>query len=179
MRVILVSGPVCLAPLNGVQMIKVQSAQDMYDAVHDVLSAQRVDIFVGVAAVADYRPAEVQRQKIKKSGDELTIRLVRNPDIVASVAALEERRPYTVGFAAETQNLEAYARGKLQAKNLDMIIANDVSEAGVGFGAEQNRIQIITHSDIISPEKQAKSQLAEIILSTIVTQVTDDKKYTD
>lgn len=171
MQVFLVSGPVCQAPPEGVHVINVQSALDMHAAVHDVLRAQSVDVFIGVAAVADYRPADVQTQKIKKSGDELSLRLVKNPDIVASVAGLESGRPYTVGFAAETQNLEAYARGKLQAKNLDMIIANDVSESGVGFGAEQNRIQIITHTDTLSPDKQAKSQLAETILSTIATQL--------
>ena len=175
MQVILVSGPVCLAPLDGVQTINVQSAQDMYEAVHGVLNSRRVDIFIGVAAVADYRPAGMQTQKIKKSADELTLRLVKNPDIVASVAALEAGRPYTVGFAAETQNLEAYARGKLQAKNLDMIVANDVSEADVGFGAEQNRIQIITRNDIVIPDKQAKSQLAETILSTIASQIVDNR----
>ncbi len=177
-KVVLVSGPVCLPPPQGIETISIESALQMYDAVHHCLQTESVDIFISVAAVADYRPAEVQSQKIKKSTDELTLRLVKNPDIVASVAALQQRRPYTVGFAAETQQLETYARGKLQAKHLDMIIANDVSEAGVGFGATQNRIVIITETDIIRPPKQSKARLSETILNTILNQINYDSKRT-
>ena len=171
-RVTLISGPVCLLSPGGITTIQVQSAQNMFDAVHRVLSKQATDVFIGVAAVADYRPKDIHSQKLKKSTDELNLRLVKNPDIVASVAALKTRRPYTVGFAAETQNIEHYARGKLSAKNLDMIIANDVSEAGVGFGAEQNRIMLITRQDTIVPGKGAKFDLSRIILQHISKQLT-------
>ena len=169
--VTMVSGPVCLTPPDGVDTIQIQSALEMYDAVHKVLSKQVIDIFIGVAAVADYRPLEVGSQKLKKSTEELSLRLVKNPDIVASVAAMSSARPYTVGFAAETQNLENYARVKLSSKNLDMIIGNDVSEAGVGFGAEQNRIMIITKTDTVEPKKGAKASLSTAILQLISKQI--------
>ena len=165
--VILVSGPVCLSPPAGVKTIPVTSARDMYAAVHEQLNARKTDLFIGVAAVADYRPAEVQTQKIKKSGDELTLRLVKNPDIIASVAALGHNRPYVVGFAAETEALEAYARGKLENKNLDMVVANDVSRQGTGFGADQNRVQLITRKMTLDSGVQHKSRIAEFILSNI------------
>lgn len=169
--VTLISGPVCLAPPGGVKTIQIQSALDMYNAVHRVLSTQAVDIFIGVAAVADYRPLEVHAQKLKKSTQELNLSLVKNPDIVASVAALKKHRPYTVGFAAETRDVEHYARSKLQAKNLDMIIANDVSEAGVGFGAEQNRIMMITQQQTLAPTKGEKTELSRTILQHISKQL--------
>lgn len=169
--VTLISGPVCLTPPGGVDTIQIQSALDMYDAVHRVLSQQTIDIFIGVAAVADYRPLEIHAQKIKKSTQELNLRLVKNPDIVASVAALKKHRPYTVGFAAETQDIERYARSKLQAKNLDMIIANDVSEAGVGFGSDQNRVMMITRQNTLAPQKGAKSDLSGAILQHISKQL--------
>lgn len=169
--VTLITGPVCLTSPSEVETIQIQSALEMHDAVHRVLSTRAIDIFIAVAAVADYRPLEIHTQKIKKSTEELNIRLVKNPDIVASVAALKARRPYTVGFAAETQDVERYARNKLEAKNLDMIIANDVSEAGVGFGADQNRIMMITQQQTVAPNRGAKSVLSETILQHILKQL--------
>ena len=166
-KVILVSGPVCLPPPQGVETLAVSSARDMYDAVHAQLQTQRIDVFVGVAAVADYRPADVQEQKIKKSSDELTLRLVKNPDIVASVAALEKGRPYTVGFAAETENLEQYARGKLENKNLDMIIANDVSRSDTGFGSDSNHVLLITRNRTLDSGYLGKAELSHHILQHI------------
>jgi len=103
------------------------------------------DIFIAAAAVADYRPASVAEQKIKKSDDDMHIPLVKNPDIVATVAALP-RRPLTVGFAAETENLEFYATNKLHKKNLDLVIANDVSDTTIGFNSEDNRV-LLVHPD--------------------------------
>ena len=170
-KVILVSGPVCLTPPTGVETIQVVSARDMLDAVHQQLRKNKIDLFIGVAAVDDYRPAEVQAQKIKKSGDELTLRLVKNPDIVASVAALGENRPYTVGFAAETEKLEEHARGKLENKRLDMVVANDVSKQGTGFGADQNRVVLISHEQTRSSGQQHKSRIAQFILTHIAEQL--------
>ena len=170
-KVILVSGPVCLNPPPGVETIGVTSARDMYEAVHQQLNSRRVDLFIGVAAVADYRPAEVQSQKIKRSDDELTLRLVKNPDIVASVAALEENRPFTVGFAAETEKLEVHARGKLENKQLDMVVANDVSKQGTGFGTDQNHVVLISRHHSVDSGQQHKSQIAEFILTQISEQL--------
>ena len=166
-QVYLISGPVCLSEPHGIETHQIQSAQQMYDAVHEHIEQHTIDIFIGVAAVADYRPAQMAAQKIKKSTDKLTIELLKNPDIVASVAALENKRPFTVGFAAETENLKTHARAKLMAKKLDMIVANDVSEQGVGFGADQNRALIMSAEISLDLGKQAKSILADTILSHI------------
>jgi len=135
-RVTLVSGPVALAAPERVTFVSVVSAQEMHDAVHKRIDD--ADIFIGVAAVADYRPVRVAAAKIKKTAEHLTLELVRNPDILASVAALP-RAPFTVGFAAETEYLEAAARAKLAAKNVDLICANLVAGTEGGFGADENR----------------------------------------
>ena len=121
----LIAGPVNLPTPEHVTRVDVTSAQDMLDASLKTLPG--CDIFIGCAAVADYRPAAVSPQKIKKEGDTLNVKLARNPDVVATVAR-HSPRPFTVGFAAETQNVEAQARAKLAQKELDMIVANDVSD---------------------------------------------------
>lgn len=137
-EVTLVSGPVNLATPNGVKRIDVASARDMQS---EVMSRVKPNsIFISVAAVADYRVAEQSDEKIKKSDDDLTLTLVRNPDILAAVASSAER-PFCVGFAAETQNLEHYARSKLEKKNLDMIIANLVGN-GRTFGKDDNAVEV-------------------------------------
>jgi phosphopantothenoylcysteine decarboxylase/phosphopantothenate--cysteine ligase len=120
--VTLISGPVALQTPERVQRVDVVSARDMLEA--SLVATQNCDIFIGVAAVADYRPATAETHKIKKSGDALSIALVPNPDIISSIAALDNR-PFTVGFAAETQNIESFALAKLQRKKLDMLFAND------------------------------------------------------
>ena len=163
----LISGPVCLSPPIGVETIQVLSARDMFEAVHQQLEAQDIDIFIGVAAVADYRPATVHSQKIKKSRDKLTLELIKNPDIVSSVAQMGSGRPYTVAFAAETENLQANAFQKLVNKKLDMIIANDVSKLSIGFGTDQNQVLMITHEQTIDSGMLDKSTLAEHILQHI------------
>ncbi len=163
----LVSGPVCLSPPVGVETIQVHSAQDMHDAVHRQLDAHNIDVFIGVAAVADYRPVSTHTQKIKKSSSTLTLELVRNPDIISSVSRLKTDRPYTVAFAAETENLAANAYTKLVNKKLDMIIANDVSKLGTGFGTDQNQVLMITHEDTIDTGTQDKTELAGTILQHI------------
>lgn len=109
--------------------------------------APQSDIFIACAAVADYRAEHQAGQKMKKSGDDaLTLKLVQNPDIVASVAALKEARPFVVGFAAETQDVDKYAQDKRQRKNLDMICANDVSISGQGFNSDQNALKVFYSS---------------------------------
>jgi phosphopantothenoylcysteine decarboxylase/phosphopantothenate--cysteine ligase len=141
-KVTLVSGPVSLNTPVGVERINVASAQEMHDTV--MAHAANHDAFISCAAVADYRPEDVASQKLKKTenNDHMTIKMVKNPDIVAAVAAMTEQRPFTVGFAAETNDVETYARGKLVKKNLDMICANDVSVEGQGFNSNDNAITL-------------------------------------
>ena len=141
-KVTLVSGPVSLNTPTGVERINVASAQEMHDAV--MAHASNHDAFISCAAVADYRPENVASQKLKKTenNDQMTINMVKNPDIVATVANMVEQRPFTVGFAAETNDVETYARGKLVKKNLDMICANDVSVEGQGFNSNDNAITL-------------------------------------
>jgi phosphopantothenoylcysteine decarboxylase/phosphopantothenate--cysteine ligase len=137
-NVTLVAGPVALPTPAGVERIDVESAADMLDAV----SARPCDIFIGAAAVADYRPTRPAERKIKKAQAELTLELERNPDILATVSQ-RAYRPFTVGFAAETDDLEGYALGKLKAKGLDMIAANWVGAGAVGgFDSEQNALEV-------------------------------------
>lgn len=145
-QVTLVSGPVSLPTPAGVTRVDVESAEQMHHAV--MTQAPSHQVFIGCAAVADYRPQQAESQKIKKSddSDQMTLTLVKNPDIVASVAAMTEQRPFTVGFAAETQDVEQYARRKLEKKRLDMICANDVSIAGQGFNSDDNAITLLFHS---------------------------------
>ena len=163
----LISGSVCLSPPVGVETIQVLSAQDMFEAVHRQLEAQDIDVFIGVAAVADYRPANLHTQKIKKSRTRLSLELIKNPDIVSSVAQIVSGRPYTVAFAAETENLQANAFQKLVNKKLDMIIANDVSKLSIGFGTDQNQVLMITHEQTIDSGMLDKSTLAKRILQHI------------
>lgn len=141
-KVTLVCGPVSLNTPAGVERINVASAQEMHDAV--MAHAPSHDAFISCAAVADYRPENVASQKLKKTenNDQMTINMVKNPDIVATVANITEQRPFTVGFAAETNDVETYARGKLVKKNLDMICANDVSVEGQGFNSNDNAITL-------------------------------------
>ncbi|UTZ26473.1 bifunctional phosphopantothenoylcysteine decarboxylase/phosphopantothenate--cysteine ligase CoaBC [Vibrio campbellii] len=141
-KVTLISGPVSLNTPAGVERINVASAQEMHDAV--MAHAPSHDAFISCAAVADYRPENVASQKLKKTenNDQMTINMVKNPDIVATVANMTEQRPFTLGFAAETNDVETYARGKLVKKNLDMICANDVSVEGQGFNSNDNAITL-------------------------------------
>ena len=168
-EVVLVSGPTCLPCPPGVQRVQVESAQQMYDAVHERVAGMA--IFIAVAAVADYRPVAVAGQKIKKNADSMTIELEKTPDILASVAALKTGRPYTVGFAAETQNVLGYARGKLEKKQLDMIAANDVSDDRIGFASDDNQIYLLTPDDTIDLGRASKMALASAMLDEIAARI--------
>ncbi|RUQ35230.1 MAG: bifunctional phosphopantothenoylcysteine decarboxylase/phosphopantothenate--cysteine ligase CoaBC [Candidatus Competibacteraceae bacterium] len=140
-RVTLVSGPVSLKTPSGVERIDVESAIDMHTVV--IERARQADIFIATAAVADYRAAQLADRKIKKSSESLTLELVRNPDILAEVAALRSHRPFVVGFAAETHDVVPYAEDKRRRKNLDLIAANQVGMAGSGFESEQNALHVL------------------------------------
>jgi len=167
-HVVLISGPVQLAAPDRIERIDVESAQQMLEAVEAQLP--QADIFIGAAAVADYRPADLATQKIKKNNDEMNIHLIKNPDIIATVAAKPDK-PFTVGFAAETQNVLAYARGKLEKKNLDMIIANDVSNKDIGFNSDDNAIIIIDKDQEKECPQASKYQLAQQIINHITAKL--------
>ena len=166
-RVTLVSGPVNLDAPSGVTTIDVSSAVDMQREVVSRVSSD--GIFISVAAVADYRIEEQQQQKIKKSDAKLTLTLVRNPDILATVSTAENR-PFCVGFAAETENLEQHARSKLEKKNLDMIVANLVGD-GLTFGKDQNSVEVFWRDGgAKSFALQSKRTLADELIVLIADQ---------
>ncbi|OBU47116.1 phosphopantothenoylcysteine decarboxylase [Photobacterium phosphoreum] len=167
-NVTLISGPVNLATPAGVTRININSATEMHQAALE--HAINNHIFIACAAVADFRPAHVANQKMKKQdgNDELVIQLVKNPDIVASIAALTAQRPFTVGFAAETQNVEHYARGKLAAKNLDLICANDVSIQGQGFNSDTNALHLYWPNGDKTLPLATKADLGQQLIAEIV-----------
>ncbi|WKD49784.1 bifunctional phosphopantothenoylcysteine decarboxylase/phosphopantothenate--cysteine ligase CoaBC [Microbulbifer spongiae] len=166
-QVTLISGPVSLSTPAQVKRIDVVDAREMRDAAER--AADLCDIFIGAAAVADFRPATAAGQKLKKQDchDESSIALVKNPDIIAGIAARTTRRPFTVGFAAETQRVTQYAQSKLQRKNLDMIIANDVSRADGGFDSDQNAVTVIDRDGCQSLPLTLKTSLAKQLIEII------------
>ncbi|WP_277604726.1 bifunctional phosphopantothenoylcysteine decarboxylase/phosphopantothenate--cysteine ligase CoaBC [Acinetobacter sp. NIPH 2024] len=168
-KVTLVAGPVSLDTPNGVQRMNVSSAMQMLDVSMNQLK-EGCDIFIATAAVADYRVAQVAEHKIKKAGDELAVALVKNPDIVATIAQQEER-PFMVGFAAETQNVEEYAAGKLVAKKLDMIACNDVSRPDIGFASDENAMTVFFaqsyHMKKRELEKASKQEISQQLVESI------------
>jgi phosphopantothenoylcysteine decarboxylase/phosphopantothenate--cysteine ligase len=174
-RVTLISGPTALPDPQRVATYRVTSAQDMYEAVH--AHVQDADIFIGVAAVADYRPADASPGKIKKSAERLTLELVRNPDILASVARLEPR-PFTVGFAAETDDVLENARAKLAAKDLDLIAANRVGTPGSGFESDHNQITLIERDGSTELPPGSKQQLARALVQHIAAKLDTSRRTT-
>ena len=163
-EVTLVSGPVALATPAGVDRVDVETALEMEQAVMARIAGKR--IFVGCAAVADYRPQQVAGQKIKKQLDEMEIRLVRNPDILRAVAALPSP-PFTVGFAAETENLVAHAEAKRRDKGIDMIAANLVGAATGGFEGDENALTLIWEGGSEGLPMSGKVQLAERLVERV------------
>lgn len=168
-KVTLIAGPVTLDTPNGVQRVNVASAVQMLDASMQTLD-EGCDIFIATAAVADYRVAQVADQKIKKAGDELAVSLIKNPDIVATIAQ-QQQRPFMVGFAAETQNVEEYAAGKLVAKKLDMIACNDVSRKDIGFASDENAMTVFFaqsyHMNKRELEKASKQEISQQLVEAI------------
>lgn len=167
-RVIFVAGPKVPPTSEMISRIDVISALDMQQAVHKQL--HEVDIFVGVAAVADYRPALAAEQKMKRAGKadaRLTIELVENPDIIAGVAQ-SSNRPLVIGFAAETNDTHKHAREKLIRKSLDAVVVNDVSEPGIGFNSTENAATLIHANGEVTFAKQSKQQLGHALIAQIV-----------
>lgn len=162
-NVTLVTGPAHLATPPGVTRVDVESAADMYAAV--MSRAQEAQIFIAAAAVADYRPATLAEQKIKKTSENLNIALTRNPDILATVAALENG-PFTVGFAAETHDVLAYAADKRRRKRLDMIAANQVG-ANLAFDRDDNALHVLWEGGSRELAQAAKDELAQELIALI------------
>ncbi len=168
-KTLLISGPTALPVPDRVHRIDVVSADDMYQASMAVLAD--CDIFIAAAAVADFRPVSIAEQKIKKTGqDTMTIEMVKNPDIVAAVAAANPR-PFVVGFAAETQHVVSYARAKLERKCLDLIVANDVSNPQIGFNSDNNAVTLVARDYEKSLPENGKAQLAREIIAAIAAQL--------
>ncbi len=168
-RVTLIAGPVSLDTPNGVRRINVSSAVQMLEHSMQMLE-EGCDIFIATAAVADYRVAEVAEHKIKKAGNELNVSLIKNPDIVATIAQ-QQKRPFMVGFAAETRNVEEYAAGKLIAKKLDMIACNDVSRNDIGFASDENAMIVFFaeqyHLQKRELEKASKQEIAQQLVEAV------------
>ena len=164
-EVILVSGPVSLAAPTGVTRVSVESALEMRDAV--LAAFPTVDIVIKAAAVADYRPDVVAEQKIKKQSSNMTVNLIKNPDILAELGSSKSSQ-FLVGFAAETQDLAKNATEKLRRKNLDMLVANDVTQAGAGFESETNIVKVF-YQDGVSEElpQMSKLELAAVLLDRV------------
>ena len=167
-EVTLISGPVNLQPPERCTLIPVISAADMHSAT--MSACANADILIAAAAVADYRPVTVAPQKIKKHADAMTLEMEKNPDIV-SAAATKYDDLFVVGFAAETQDVESYARGKLERKNLDAIVANDVSRSDVGFNSDNNEAWWISADTSKAFSIRSKTQLARDIVAAIAEQL--------
>ena len=170
-KVTLISGPVNLEPPPNCNFISIETANEMHEAVmHHVKSK---DVYIGTAAVADYRPVTFHESKIKKDTDKssLTLQLQENQDILKSVSELNER-PYLVGFAADTDNLLSNAKKKLKNKRLDLIVANDVSNKEIGFDSNENEVTLITNSEEKLLVKQNKKKISKKIIDFISSELT-------
>lgn len=165
--VTLISGPVQITTPVGVNLVAVKSADDMLTACEHAMQSQ-ADVFIGAAAVADFKMKMASNQKMKKQSntDEVQLTLVKNPDIIATLAQ-QKRAKVMVGFAAETQNVIEYAKSKLERKGLDIIIANDVSRSDIGFNQDENQVTVITTNKVWEPAKATKSELANQLVEFI------------
>ena len=169
-QVSLVAGPVYLETPQGVERTDVRNAREMREVALKL--AVSADVFISVAAVADYRPARPAAQKLKKGLPKQKIELVANPDIVSEVAALENG-PLTVGFAAETEKLKEHALAKLLHKGLDMIAANRVGQTGSGFASDQNEILLLTPTGEHNLGKGSKRKLAQLLIKAVASRLKD------
>jgi len=169
----LISGPVALTAPENINCIQISTAQEMLTAVHQRIEAQQ--IFISCAAVADYRPIIKQVEKIKSLHDDLSLSLVRNPDIVAEVTKIKNK-PFVVGFASETRELEKYALQKLNYKRLDMIAANNVADPQLGFDSEENALEVYWVGGHSSLERDKKTKLARKLISLIAKRYANTNK---
>jgi phosphopantothenoylcysteine decarboxylase/phosphopantothenate--cysteine ligase len=172
-KVTLINGPISLSPPLGVQIVPIYSAQEMFEAV--MAHVATMDIFIATAAVADYRPVQQADQKLKKNETVIQLTLERTPDILANVANLPTP-PFTVGFAAETNDLIDNARSKLQHKKLDMIVANQVGIEGVGFDSEENALHVLWADGEIELPRCSKTKLAKQLIKLIIQRYQQTEK---
>ena len=161
-RVTLVSGPVALERPRGVETVPVTSTLDLYREVTE--RAKSADLVIQAAAPADFRPLEAARHKIKKTGEGMTLQLTPNPDVAAQLGRDKHEGQVLVAFAAETDDLIANARKKLDKKNADMVVANDVTQPGAGFAGDTNRVTLVTRSDARELPLMSKRDVADAIL---------------
>ena len=171
-KVTLISGPVNLDPPSNCHLVSVNTAKEMYEAVMHHIKDK--DVYIGTAAVSDYSPIKSHDSKIKKDGSQsaMVLELKENRDILKSVSELKER-PYVVGFAAETDNLIDNAKKKLNNKNLDLIVANDVSDKNIGFDSDDNEVTLITQKEQKLLEKQSKKKISNKIIEFISGRIND------
>ena len=171
-NVTLISGPVNIEPPSNCNFVSIKTAKEMYDAVMHHISG--MDVYIGTAAVSDYSPAQASDSKIKKDGSSspMVLELKENQDILKSVSELEQR-PYVVGFAAETNDLIKNAEKKLSNKNLDLIIANDVSNKEIGFDSDDNEVTLITEKEKYLIERQNKRKVSKKIIDFISGRIND------
>ena len=171
-NVTLISGPVNIEPPSNCNFVSIKTAEEMYDAVMHHISG--MDVYIGTAAVSDYSPAKASDSKIKKDGSRspMVLELKENQDILKSVSELEQR-PYVVGFAAETNDLIKNAEKKLSNKNLDLIIANDVSNKDIGFDSDDNEVTLITEKEKYLIERQNKRKVSKKIIDFISGRIND------
>ena len=168
-KVILICGPTSQkTDHKNIEIHRVTSAKEMYDEVFKCY--EKVDIAIASAAVADYAPKIVAKEKIKKSEEEFTIELVKNPDILKTMGE-KKTHQFLVGFALETQNEEENAKSKLQKKNLDMIVLNSLRDEGAGFQKDTNKVKILTHSEQKEFSLKSKDEVAKDILDFVETQL--------
>ncbi len=165
-KVTLISGPVNLEPPSNCNFISIKTADEMFEAVMHHINDK--DVYIGTAAVSDYKPAKMQNNKIKKDGSNspITLELEENKDILQSVSALNHR-PFVVGFAAETNDVIENAEKKLSSKDLDLIVANDVSKKEIGFDSEENEVTLVTSADNYLIERQSKKKVSNKIIEFI------------
>ncbi|SHE35625.1 phosphopantothenoylcysteine decarboxylase / phosphopantothenate--cysteine ligase [Desulforamulus putei DSM 12395] len=170
-RVTLVTGPTSLIPPPGVEAIRVETAREMYDAV--LQHFEQADLVIKAAAVADYRPQDVSSQKIKKQGQDMQLQLTRNPDVLAELGRRKKDHQLLVGFAAETNDLEQNALAKLTRKNLDLLVANDVTIPGAGFDYDTNVVRIFGRDgEVESLPLMDKNRVAQKILDRVAKLLT-------
>ena len=165
-NVILVSGPVQLEKIEGIQTIDVTSALDMFEAIKQ--NADKADYIIMAAAVSDYRPENIAEHKIKKSDDKIEMTFVKNPDILAYLGQRKTKKQIICGFAMETQDLDKNAKEKLEKKNCDMLIANNLFVSGAGFQTDTNIVSLLTKDSIEHLPKLSKEELGQKILETMM-----------
>ena len=161
----LISGPVNIKPIEGVKLININTADEMLNEVKALIT--NMDIFIGCAAVADFKPVDFHKSKIKKDhNDEMSLKLIKNPDIL-QYASDHMKEKLVIGFSAETDNVIENAKIKLSNKNLNMIICNDVSDKEIGFDSDDNEVHLITHDNVIKLFKTSKLKIAKQIFKSI------------